>query len=203
MVFFVSAWGCWWFKGSDGVGALAASGPTRLWLFWVYIRFCGCAVWRFRPYGEALFPDAEKVPKKAWPLRSALADSGSFAPGPIRAQRLRFAALHLRPLCLAAPDGRCAPTPGSVPPLSLPMGPAWQDQGHSSFAHCKEWLEAAFGLGSVGWLPLTPALSPRRGSRFVGCSRPEYDSVVQVGGSLVSTSVSSLSLRERARVRGF
>ena len=47
---------------------------------------------------------------------------GSFAPGLILAQRLRFASLHLLPLCLAAPDGRCAPTPGSIPPLSLPTG---------------------------------------------------------------------------------
>ncbi len=47
---------------------------------------------------------------------------GSFAPESIRAQRLRFASLHLLPLCLAAPDGRCAPTPGSIPPLSLPTG---------------------------------------------------------------------------------
>ncbi|VVM95511.1 hypothetical protein PS684_01157 [Pseudomonas fluorescens] len=43
----------------------AASGPTVLWVFWVNIRFFGCCGWRFRPYGEALFPDAEKVPKKA------------------------------------------------------------------------------------------------------------------------------------------
>jgi len=248
-----------------------------LWVVWVNIRFFGCGSWRFRPYGEALFPDAEKVPKKAcsyvrpsqarvpslrdrsgrsgsgwlrctsfrcvwlrqtvaalprpdqslrsafrrrrwikikspranahcvgaaegcdllllpfcgrspglvgrvflffgrgglWAghalgglgeypllrgvlmtvpplrrvtfskrrkgnrkgllLRSALAGSGSFAAGSIRAQRLRFASLHLLPLCLAAPDGRCAPTPGSIPPLSLPTSPVDQDQEHSS-----------------------------------------------------------------------
>jgi len=57
---------------------------------------------------------------------------GSFAPGSILAQRLRFASLHLLPLCLAAPDGRCAPTPGSIPPLSLPTSPVDQDQKHSS-----------------------------------------------------------------------
>jgi hypothetical protein len=63
-------------------------------------------------------------------LRSALAGSGSFAAESIRAQRLRFASLHLLPLCLAAPDGRYAPTPGSIPPLSLPTSPV--DQKHSS-----------------------------------------------------------------------
>ena len=36
-----------------------------LWVVWVNIRFFGCGSWRFRPYGEALFSDAEKVPKKA------------------------------------------------------------------------------------------------------------------------------------------
>jgi hypothetical protein len=44
---------------------LAAFGPTMLWVVWVNIRCFGCCFWRFRPYGEALFPDAEKVPKKA------------------------------------------------------------------------------------------------------------------------------------------
>ena len=53
---------------------------------------------------------------------------GSFAPGSILAQRLRFAPLLLHSLCTTASYGRCAPTPGSIPPLSLPMGPARQDQ---------------------------------------------------------------------------
>jgi hypothetical protein len=52
-------------------------------------------------------------------------------------------------------------------------------------------------------LPLTPALSPRRGGRFVGFSRSEFDSVSHVGVILPNTSVSPLSLRERVRVRGF
>ena len=145
----MSAWGSWRFKGSDGACALAAFGPTRLWLFWVYIRFYGCGGWRFRFYSGSLL-QTPKSNQNAGPLRSALAGSGSFAPGPIRAQRLRFASLHLLPLCLAAPAGRCAPTPGSIPPLSLPMGPVRQDQKHSSFAHCKEWLEA-WRLACVLW----------------------------------------------------
>jgi hypothetical protein len=59
------------------------------------------------------------------------------------------------------------------------------------------------GFGFVVLLPLTPALSPRRGSRFVGFSRFEFNAVFQVGVTLPNTSVSPLSLRERARVRGF
>ena len=107
--------------------ALAACGPTRLLGFWVNIRFFGCCGWRFRSYSGSLL-QTPKSNQNALLLRSALAGSGSFAAGSIRAQRLRFASLHLLPLCLAAPDGRCAPTPGSIPPLSLPTSPVDQDQ---------------------------------------------------------------------------
>jgi hypothetical protein len=84
------------------------------------------------PLRRVTFFKRQKGNPKGLLLRSALAGSGSFAPGLIRAQRLRFASLHLLPLCLAAPDGRCAPTPGSIPPLSLPTPPVDQDQKHSS-----------------------------------------------------------------------
>jgi hypothetical protein len=63
--------------------------------------------------------------------------------------------------------------------------------------------ERVFGFCFVVGLPLTPALSPRRGSRFVGFSRSEFNAVFQVGVTLQNTSISPLSLRERARVRGF
>jgi len=124
------------------VGAFLFFGRGGLWAghavgFWVNIRFLRCSGWRFRPYGESPFPNAgvpaqRKGNRKGLLLRSALAGSGSFATGLIRAQRLRFASLHLLPLCLAAPDGRCAPTPGSIPALSLPTSPVDQDQKHSS-----------------------------------------------------------------------
>ncbi len=84
------------------------------------------------PLRRVTFFKRQKGNPKGLLLRSALAGSGPFAPGLIRAQRLRFASLHLLPLCLAAPDGRCAPTPGSIPPLSLPASPVYQDQKHSS-----------------------------------------------------------------------
>jgi len=86
------------------------------------------------PLRRVTFFRRQKGNPKGLLLRSALAGSGSFATGLIRAQRLRFASLHLLPLCLAAPDGRCAPTPGSIPPLSLPTSPVdqKQDQKHSS-----------------------------------------------------------------------
>ena len=138
---------------------LAASGPTMFWLFWGHIRFLGCIGWRFRPYGESLF-QTPKRNQKALLLRTALAGSGPFAPGSIRAQRLRFASLHLLPLCTTSSYGRCAPTPGSVPPLSLPMGPVRQDQGHSSFAHCNEWLEAGCLALDLWWGCPSPQPSP-------------------------------------------
>jgi hypothetical protein len=59
------------------------------------------------------------------------------------------------------------------------------------------------GFDSVVGLPLTPALSPRRGSRFVCFSKPEFNQDFHVGVDRPNTTVSSLSLRERARVRGF
>jgi hypothetical protein len=60
---------------------------------------------------------------------------------------------------------------------------------------------SVIGFGFVVDSPLTPALSRGRGSRFVGFSKPEFDSVFHVGVPLPNTPVSPLSLRERARVR--
>jgi len=62
--------------------------------------------------------------------------------------------------------------------------------------------ERVFGFGSVLDSPLTPALSPRRGSRFVCFSRSEFNAVSYVGVPCPNTTVSPLSLWERARVRG-
>jgi hypothetical protein len=62
---------------------------------------------------------------------------------------------------------------------------------------------SVFGFGFVVGSPLTPALSRGRGSRILGFSECEFDSVSQVGVSLPAHAVSPLSLRERARVRGF
>ncbi|GLH20009.1 hypothetical protein BR1R3_27510 [Pseudomonas atacamensis] len=59
------------------------------------------------------------------------------------------------------------------------------------------------GFGFV--LGFAPHPSPLRGrgGRFSGFSKFAFDSVFHVGGFLAIISVSSLSLRERARVRGF
>jgi hypothetical protein len=59
------------------------------------------------------------------------------------------------------------------------------------------------GFGFVVDSPLTPALSRGRGGGSVGFSKPEFNAVSHVGVSLPVHAVSPLSLRERARVRGF
>jgi hypothetical protein len=63
--------------------------------------------------------------------------------------------------------------------------------------------ERVVGFGFLVDSPLTPVLSLRRGSRFVGFSKSEFNAVLHVGVTLPNTTVSPLSLWERARVRGF
>ena len=109
-----------------------------------HIRCCGNGFLGFRPYGGSLFPNArnagpEKSNQKGFTLTyGPRCGSGSFAPGLIRGHRLRFASLHLLSMHAAAPHGRCAPTPGSIPPLSLPTGPAIKS-GTRANAHRGEW----------------------------------------------------------------
>ena len=112
----------------------------------------------------------KKVSKKRLLLRSALAGSGSFAPGSILAQRLRFASLHLHSLCTTASYGRCAPTPGSIPPLSLPTSPVDQKQDQAlELALIVEW--GGFAAGSCAALLLL--LWERACSRRRPDSRPD------------------------------
>jgi hypothetical protein len=61
-------------------------------------------------------------------------------------------------------------------------------------------------IAAVCWIyPLTPALSPKgargKGSRFVGFSNPEFNSIFHVGVTRINNPVSPLSPWERARVR--
>ncbi len=64
-----------------------------------------------------------------------------------------------------------------------------------------EWLEAPHGSRFSVDSPLTPALSRGRGGRSLGFSNFVFDSVLHVGIAFAFPAVSSLSLRERARVR--
>ena len=79
---------CFCFSVGAGLPAMAASQPTNfkqatpnpdvgaaegcdllilvfIWALGVHIRCCGNGCLGFRPYGGSLFPDAEKVTKKA------------------------------------------------------------------------------------------------------------------------------------------
>jgi len=105
---------------------------------WGHILCCGEGYLGFRPYGRSPFPNAgvpaqrKGNPKGFAPAYGPLAGArGTFVTGPIRAQRLRFASLHLLPLCTTASYGRCAPTPGSIPSLSLPKGQKIKSQSKS------------------------------------------------------------------------
>jgi hypothetical protein len=60
-----------------------------------------------------------------------------------------------------------------------------------------------FGFGFVVDFPLTPALSRREREPIFELSESEFNSVSHVGVPCPNTSISPLSLRERARVRGF
>jgi len=125
--------------GRDWGVLLGATGCFRWWHLgglWADQALGGLGVYPFlrvllitvSPLRRVTFFKRQKGNPKRLLLRSALAGSGSFAPGLIRAQRLRFASLHLLPLCSTSSNGRCAPTPGSIPPLSLPTSPVDQDQ---------------------------------------------------------------------------
>ena len=119
--------------------------------FWVLgeYPFLGVLLLTVSPLRRVPFSDAKKEPKGCALTFGPLAGArGSFAPGSIRAQRLRFASLHLLSLCLAAPNGRCAPTPGSIPALSLPMGCQIKSCTRAC-AHCVEWGGfAAWGVNN-------------------------------------------------------
>ncbi|VVN58674.1 hypothetical protein PS684_03267 [Pseudomonas fluorescens] len=184
--------------------------PRGLFLFgwfWGYIRFLGDGGLGFRPYGGSLFPDAEKVTKKACSyVRPARWGSGFL--------RCGIDPGAASPVCFAAPTPavfgcakRSLRSHARINPSTQPSDVA---RGSRSKAAAELTLillsgeeRGVVGFGFVVDSPLTPALSPRRGSRFVGFSEFEFDSVSHVGVALPNTAISPLSLRERARVRGF
>ncbi|VVN62050.1 hypothetical protein PS684_04473 [Pseudomonas fluorescens] len=183
---------------------LAACGPTMLWVGFVNTRCCGNGGLGFRPYGGSLFPDAEKVTKKACSyVRPARWGSGFLRSGidPGAAS----------PVCFAAPTPavfgcakRSLRSHARINPSTQPS-----DVARGSRSKAGELTlgllsgeERVFGFGSVLDSPLTPALSRGRGSRFVSFSESEFNVVSHVGVPPPNTAVSPLSLRERARVRG-
>ena len=123
--------------------SLLAKAFVQALVFWGTYPLLRSRPLRVPPLRRVTFFKRQKGNPKGLLLRTALAGSGPFAPGLIRAQRLRFASLHLLPLCLAAPDGRCAPTPGSIPPLSLPTSPVDQKQDQERYSSLRSLLSGA------------------------------------------------------------
>ncbi len=129
---------------------LAAFGPTRFLGFWGYIRFFGCGGWRFRPYGESPFPDAEKVTEKAcscvrparWGsgfLRSGTDPWGS-ASGLLRCTSSRCVWLRQTVAALPPPDQSLHSAFRRRPWIKI-------KSGTRACAHCFEWGGcAAWGI---------------------------------------------------------
>ena len=123
----------------------AAFGPTGSWILWAYplLRVLPLAVSLLQ---RVTFSKRRKGnPKGFAPAYGPLAGArGTFVTGPIRAQRLRLASLHLHSLCTTASYGRCAPTPGSIPPLSLPTGSKIKIKSYSSLRSLCGVVEGRF-----------------------------------------------------------
>jgi hypothetical protein len=178
---------------------LAACGPTMLWVFGVYIRFFGNGGLGFRPYGGSLFPDAEKVTKKACScVRPARWGSGFLRCGidPGAAPTVCFAA---PPLAVFGCAKRSLRSHARINPSTQPSDVARGSRARSRAGELTLGLLSGEERGVVGFgfvvdFPLTPALSPRRGSRFVCFSRSKFNEVTHVGVPHANTTVSPLSL---------
>jgi hypothetical protein len=173
-------------------------------VFWVYIRCCGSGDLWFRLTATHFFyKRLKKVSKKTL--------APAFGPRRLGSLRSGTDPGAAATVCCAAPPSavsgcarRSLRSHARINPSTQPSDVAGDARSRAlELALIVEWLEASHGVGSAVWLPLTPALSRGRGSRFWLASKFAYDSVIHVGASLTSTTVSSLSLWERARVRGF
>ena len=111
-----------------------------LWVFGVYIRFFGNGGLGFRPYGGSLFPDAEKVTKKACScVRPARWGSGFLRCGidPGAASTVCFAA---PPLAVFGFAKRSLRSHARINPSTQPSDVALQIKSCSrANAHPVEW----------------------------------------------------------------
>ena len=171
---------------------LAACGPTMFLGVWVYIRGFGNGGLGFRPDGDSLFlqtPKKSKQKNACSYVRPARWGSGFLRCGidPGAAPTVCFAA---PPLAVFGCAKRSLRSHARINPSTQPS-----DVARGSRSRAGELTlgllsgeERVFGFGFVVDSPLTPALSPRRGSRFVGFSRSEFNAVFQVGVTLPNTS---------------
>ncbi|SDS92818.1 hypothetical protein SAMN05216579_2005 [Pseudomonas granadensis] len=176
---------------------------------WGHIRCFGCCGWRFRLTATHFFyKRLKKVSKKTL--------APAFGPRRLGSLRCGIDPGAAATVCFAAPTSavsgcarRSLRSHARINPSAQPSDVAGGSRSKAlELTLIVEWLEAD------GWLSICgvfaphrnaarPALSRGRGSRFVSCSKPEFDSVLHVGVALASTTVSPLSLRERARRAAF
>ena len=177
---------------------LAAFGPTMLWVCFVNIRCCGNGGLGFRPYGGSPFPNAEKVTQKACScVRPARWGSGFLRCGidPGAAPTVCFAA---PPLAVFGCAKRSLRSHARINPSTQPSDVARGSRSRSRAGELTLGLlsgeeRGVVGFGFVVGLPLTPALSRGRGSRFVGFSRSEFNAVSHVGVPPPNASISPIS----------
>jgi len=164
--------------------------------------FCSAAAGGFALTATYFFTSAKKSKQKTL--------APAFGPRRLGFLRCGIDPGAAAPVCFAAPPSavsgcarRSLRSHARINPSTQPSDVARGSRSKAlELTLIVEWLEASHGLRFSVESPLTPALSRGRGSRFVWCSKPAFDSVSQVGVFRPNTSVSPLSLWERARVRG-
>jgi len=171
----------------------------------VHIRCFGCCGWRFRLTATHFFSNAKKSKQK------------TLAPtyGP---RRLGFLRCGIDPgaaatVCCAAPPSavsgcarRSLRSHARINPSTQPSDVAGDARSRSRARELTlivEWLEAGGWLGIFGGFAPHPSPLPREREPVCGPFKSAFDSVSQAGVPRSNTTVSPLSLRERARVRGF
>jgi hypothetical protein len=185
-----------------------------LWLFGVYIRFFGSGGLGFRPDGDSLFlqtPKKSKQKNACSYVRPARWGSGFLRCGidPGAAPTVCFAA---PPLAVFGCAKRSLRSHARINPSTQPSDVARGSRSRSRAGELTLGLLSGEEHGAHGFCfcgalaphrnAARPALSLRRGSRFVGFSESEFNSISHVGVLRPNTAISPLSLWERARVRG-
>ncbi len=167
----------------------------------VYIRFFGCCGWRFRPYGESLLANAPKGTKRSRPRRTAPRCGSVFLRSGIHpgaSPTVCFAAPPLDACGFAARSLRSHPR---INPSTQPSDGAGTSRAVlelTLIVLSGEELAAGFCVLCLICLP-QPLSREWRTTQVL--FKAEFTSVFHVGVPPPNTSVSSLSLRERARVR--
>ncbi len=147
-------------------------------------------------------PAQRKVSKRLGPgVRHLALARCSFVPGFIRGHRLRFASLHLLSMCSTSSNGAARPPPDESLHSACRRS-RHVKSGTRANAHCVEWWKAKAKAKAEAGVGVVGGVEAEEAELHGMCFKPEFNSVFHVGVSLQNNSVGSLSLGERARVRG-